>query len=75
MGNQQKGNIAKENYDACDSLICALAFINVNKYGISKPTIKEYSVDQLTDRTIIKYTSLMWDKEYNKVIELTKGGR
>lgn len=71
----KKGNIAKENYDACDSLICALAFINVNKYGISKPTIKDYSVNQLADRTIIRYTSLMWDKEYNKVIELTKGGR
>lgn len=71
----KKGNIAKENYDACDSLICALAFINVNKYGVSKAAIKNYSIDKSVDKTIIKYTTSIWDKEYNKVIELTNNGR
>ena len=28
-----KGELKKENYDACDSLICALAYINVNHHG------------------------------------------
>ena len=28
--------LKKENYDACDSLVCVLAYININRYGIDE---------------------------------------
>ena len=41
-----KGELKKENYDACDSLVCALAYININHHGLEEPKIKEYNIVQ-----------------------------
>lgn len=64
----KKGEIAKENYDACDSLICALAYINVNRYGVAKPAIIDNKVEETGNETIITYTSQVWDKTFIKQI-------
>ena len=68
----KKGELAKENYDACDALICTLAYININRYGLDKPTIISY-FKQLKDNTIeYSYTTKIWNKEYKKHLILSK---
>lgn len=62
------GNVKKENYDACDSLVCTLAYINVNRYGIEKPTILNYNIEKSDDKTIINYHMKIWDNIYPKTL-------
>jgi hypothetical protein len=66
------GELKKENYDACDSLICALAYVNINHYGIEKPTITDYSKEETETETIISYNTKIWDRIYNKTLRLQK---
>lgn len=67
-----KGELKKENYDACDSLVCALAYININHYGLDKPIISEYHINDTSTGIEILYTTKIWNKEFNKTIILTK---
>ena len=41
------GELKKENYDACDSLVCALAYININHHGLEAPSISDYAIDKI----------------------------
>jgi hypothetical protein len=68
----KNGELKKENYDACDSLICALAYININHYGIEKPTIAEYKKEETINEVIITYTTKIWNRTYNKTLRLNK---
>ena len=61
-----KGELKKENYDACDSLVCALAYVNQKRYGDLKYEITSWEVSQ--DEKEVKYTLRVWDKEYSKKI-------
>ena len=61
-----KGELKKENYDACDSLVCALAYVNQKRYGDLKYEITSWEVSP--DEKEVKYTLRVWDKEYNKKI-------
>ena len=61
-----KGELKKENYDACDSLICALAYVNVNHYGVEKPTITNFTIKNENNETIINYETKIWNKTYKK---------
>ena len=64
-----KGNIKKENYDACDSLVCALAYVNQKRYGdLDFSILPDYTISE--DDTKIDYTLKVWDKEYKKTILL-----
>ena len=68
----KNGELKKENYDACDALICTLAYININHYGLDKPIITKYSKNE-TDKSIeYTYTTKVWDKEFNKILILKK---
>lgn len=67
-----KGEIKKENYDACDSLICALAYINVNRYGIEKPEIFNPDIEKTDSGYVIRYSTKIWDNIYDKRLELGK---
>lgn len=66
------GNLRKENFDACDSLICALAFININHHGVEEPKIIESRIND--DCTNITYTTKIWDKTYTKNLFLSSSG-
>lgn len=69
----KNGNIKKENYDACDSLVCALAYINVTKNDkLEVPTITSYEVDEGENSIIFKYKTKVWNKRYEKKIVLDK---
>lgn len=62
-----KGDIRKENYDACDALVCALAYINVNHNGLAHPVIGNYEIGELEDNEReIKYTTSIWGKNFEK---------
>lgn len=68
----KKGEIAKENYDACDALICTLAYININRYGLDKPTIISSSKQNINNTIEYNYITKIWDKEYKKHLILLK---
>ena len=62
-----KGDIRKENYDACDALVCALAYINVNRNGLAHPVIGNYEIGELENcEREIKYTTSIWGKNFEK---------
>ena len=66
------GKIKKENYDACDSLVCTLAYININRYGLEKPMVTNAVVSQANEKKeiIIEYDVEIWDKTYPKCLIL-----
>lgn len=69
-----KGKLKKENYDACDSLVCALAYINAKKYGLMEPLVEDVRTSATTDEpnADIEYTIRVWDKTYTKKVSLKK---
>ena len=65
-----KGEIKKENYDACDSLVCTLAYINVNRYGIEKPEIIDPVIEKTDNGYVVRYLTRIWGNVYEKRLEL-----
>jgi hypothetical protein len=68
----KNGELKKENFDACDSLICALAYININHHGLESPTIVDSNVEENEEVIQINYTTKIWNRQYNKMLILTK---
>ncbi len=68
----KKGEIKKENYDACDSLICALAYVNINHHGIEAPVIANNSFEEGDTQYIFTYQTKIWDRIYDKKIVIDK---
>jgi hypothetical protein len=66
-----KGELKKENYDACDSLVCALAYININHYGLDVPIIDNYSINKVGNDYVISYTTKIWNRTYEKTLNIT----
>lgn len=66
------GELKKENYDACDSLVCALAYVNINHHGVEKPIITGTAVTEEENEIKIEYTTKIWDRKYNKVLVIPK---
>ena len=68
----KNGELRKENYDACDALVCNLAYVNINNYGLSKPEIINSKEEETDAELIISYTTKIWDKTFDKRLILTK---
>lgn len=68
----KEGQLKKENYDACDSLICALAYVNINHHGVDKPIIENVVKEEINNEVKISYTTKIWDRKYEKNIILSK---
>ena len=67
----KKGELKKENYDACDSLICVLAYINEKRYGELLPSITEWDVNEIEkEHYMVKYKMKVWDKIYEKQMDI-----
>ena len=59
------GEFRKENYDACDSLVCALAYMNVNHHGVEKVVYGSMGEKEQPDGSyVVKYTTHIWGREY-----------
>lgn len=68
----KKDELKKENFDACDSLVCAIAYMNVNHYGVERPTIVDVSTQENEESITINYSTKIWDRTYTKKIILDK---
>ena len=72
----KKGELKKENYDACDSLVCALAFINLYRNGnvMEPPVIVDCCIDNSNpeNEAEITYTTSIWDRKYEKKLVIHK---
>ena len=68
----KKGDFKKENFDACDSLVCALSYSNLKRYGELNPEITEYNVIENENIIDISYQINYWDRKNNKYIKITK---
>lgn len=71
-----KGELKKENFDACDSLVCAIAYININHYGLEPPTIGDYKITEREHEggeidVEVKYTTKIWNRVYEKTLNLS----
>ena len=72
----KKGELKKENYDACDSLVCVLAFINLYRNDNIKepPAIVDCIIDTSNPEYIseITYTTKIWNNKYSKKLIIHK---
>ena len=64
-----KGRMKKENFDACDSLVCLLAYINKKRYGELNANVIEYSSGRNEDIRIT-YSVSFWGKVIEKNIRI-----
>ena len=70
----KNGELKKENYDACDSLVCVLAYINEKRYGKMEPKVVSWTSSVTTDRNeiYIEYTMDVWGKQITKKLILNE---
>lgn len=68
----KNGELLKQNYDACDALICAIAFININHHGLNIPKITNSKIEKNDEGYIVEYDVNMWDKTYRKKLILNR---
>lgn len=70
----KNGELKKENFDACDSLVCALAYININHNGVEPVKIvDEYQSKEYDEENMIfNYKTKIWNKIYDKSIIIKK---
>ena len=67
----KNGEIKKENFDACDSLVCTLAYININRYGLEKPIIVDVTFTKENKQIYIEYVCSIWNKTFKKQLVIT----
>lgn len=68
-----KGDFKKENYDACDSLVCSLAYSNIKRYGKLEPKVLDYEVispKSHEEPTIVRYKIEYFDKTTIKELSI-----
>lgn len=70
----RNGELKTENFDASDSLVCILGFLNKEKYKNSIPEVIEYNKENININDIninrFKYKIKFCDKVFEKVIDL-----
>ena len=70
----KKGEPKKENFDACDSLVCVLAYINLYRNGNVKepPKVVSSIIHEQEFINEIEYITSIWDRKYEKKLILHK---
>lgn len=70
----KKGELKTENFDASDSLVCILGYINKEKYEKIEPKIVNYNLEEIKNNNIniirYKYTVDFCDRKMDKTIDL-----
>ena len=67
----KKGELKKENFDASDSLICILGWLNKRVYGETEPVITSHSEENRGEIVEITYETSFCGEIFSKKIELT----
>lgn len=66
-----KGGLKNENFDASDSMVCILGYVNKLEYGGTEPEIVGSTTTENEDGSVrIEYTVSFCGNEYKKTIEL-----
>ena len=65
-----KGELKKENFDASDSLICILGWLNKRVYGDTEPEIVCCDEKEVDGKKVIEYTTSFCGQYFTKRIEL-----
>jgi len=65
-----KGELRDENFDASDSMVCVLGFLNKEIYGDIEPKITEYSEAEENGHTVFNYTVNFCGEDYKKSVEI-----
>ena len=58
------GNLKKENFDASDSLVAVLGFINYTKYCLTEPKISNFSDEEIVDSTGEKFKQIKYSVDF-----------
>lgn len=71
----KKGELKTENFDASDSLVCVLGYLNKEKYENTKPQIIDYKQENINNNkniniTRIKYKVYFCDQTFEKIIDV-----
>ncbi len=66
----KKGELKKENFDASDSLICILGWLNQRVYGKTEPEVVCCKEKIVGNAKVIEYTTSFCGEFFNKKIEL-----
>ena len=70
----KNGDLKTENFDASDSLVCVLGYINKEKYNEDIPQIVDYKEEKITTDNIninrFKYSVKFCDRVFEKTIDL-----
>ena len=66
----KNGELSNENFDASDSLICILGYVEYQKYKDTNPLIKNYKINKINNVDNIEYSFEFCDKIFNKKIVL-----
>lgn len=66
----KKGELKTENFDASDSLVCVLGYINKEKYENSNPEIKEYIIENINNNICFKYKVEFCNRIFDKTLIL-----
>ncbi|MCD8207342.1 MAG: hypothetical protein LUD72_05355 [Bacteroidales bacterium] len=71
----KKGNLKKENYSACDSLVCALAYVYKNLRTDGNPRVSQWREDTIIENGVEKpqftYIIEFGDVLYEKTVTLS----
>ena len=68
----KKGELSNENFDASDSLICILGFINKVKYQSNEPQIVSLDENEFENGIIFKYVINFCGQQIENKIEINK---
>ena len=68
----KKNDFKKENFDACDSLVCCLGYSNLKRYGELIPKIDGVIIEDLNTYYNISYDISFWDKKIQKEMKILK---
>lgn len=64
------GELTNENFDASDSLISIIGFLNKEKYENNKPIIIDFKTSKIDNKDCIDYSFKFCDKVFDKKIVL-----
>lgn len=67
----KKGRLKKENFDMCDSLVCALAYVNINRNGLEIPKLIDYEINNSENGYEINYKVKIWNKIFDKKLSIS----
>ena len=62
------GELKDENFDASDSLVCVLGYLNKCKYEDTEPVVT--SINKENDKSLILYTTEFCGEKFDKKVEL-----